>query len=353
MIKYMRYLYLLVTVSILLLFFSSCTQSEYDKTLMSKVAKIMNYSGYDNTPVVFSDSFCEKLYARATPENNAYLDYKFLRDSAKTEDLLELLTHQHPFVRTYAFGALSHRQYDGLYSIIIKNLSDSSAIEVTNYDYSYLATPPDLMIAYLIDKLSLVQKDTIVDLALTKHHHLKTLQEILLFCKPKLGYYPYIKTLAQSKSLQKFGLVALAKFKQEEDIELIKEGFNTIDYYRGYKVFFMAIEAFNHEEFKESLISYKGFVPNSFDNSGYNYYFNALAKYHDKDCLRVLSSLVDSDEQQNKAYQYEYLRMIYSALKKYESKEYKPLMTKIENSLKDQKEIHPDINHLENSPWNY
>jgi hypothetical protein len=83
--------------------------------------------------------------------------YLFLRDTAKLSDLEMLMTDSHPYVRTYAFGALAARNSDKLFSLIISNLKDKTLMEIAGCAFSE-GYPADMMIEYAIDKLGDKQK---------------------------------------------------------------------------------------------------------------------------------------------------------------------------------------------------
>ncbi len=84
--------------------------------------------------------------------------YFFLRDTAKVEDLNKLLSHEHPYIRTYAFGALAHRKPDGLFKILTDNLGDTTRILQMTSDFGYEVCPADLMVMYLLSDLTTEQK---------------------------------------------------------------------------------------------------------------------------------------------------------------------------------------------------
>jgi hypothetical protein len=90
-----------------------------------------------------------------------------------------MLTHDHPYIRTYAFGALAHRNIDGLFEIIIDNLSDTTKIEQMTGDYGYDVCPADLMIQYQMSKFSNEQKKTLETLITTRYNHLKDALDLL------------------------------------------------------------------------------------------------------------------------------------------------------------------------------
>jgi hypothetical protein len=105
--------------------------------------------------------------------------YLFLRDTAKLEDLERLLSSNHPYIRTYAFGALSYRKYDGLFSVLVDNLGDKTKIEEISGDVVSEAYPAQLMIQYQIYKLRRRKKSILRKLIRTKYHHLNSSLELL------------------------------------------------------------------------------------------------------------------------------------------------------------------------------
>ncbi len=329
-----------------------CGSIHYDRTLEVRINEIREFKGFDNTPVAHSDSFRIKMYSRPNRVYNSYHPYQFLRDTARTEDLILLLNDENQFVRTYAFAALSRRKID-LFPLLLEHLSDSAKFYVAVNDYGYQASTADMMIQYVLDELTIGQKDSIQNLILSKYDNLEVTKNILLFHEPIPDHYECIKRIAKSGHQGKFALVALSRYQNSADLELIKEGFNLTDYYNGYKVFFMAIEEFNHKEFKEDLINYKSSINKGFNYQGYDYYFNALAKYSDPECLNVIREFVEFDDYQSDIYKLKSLRLLWRSLKKYNCPEYHPLIKQIESNFQTNEKLDYDDNHLIRNSWNY
>jgi hypothetical protein len=97
--------------------------------------------------------------------------YLFLRDTAQSEDLLRLMTDEHPYVRVYAFGALAHRNADGLFSLIRDNLDDTTLLTVSGCAFSQ-AYPADLMIEYSATKLTRKERSELIRLISRRYRHL-------------------------------------------------------------------------------------------------------------------------------------------------------------------------------------
>ena len=279
--------------------------------------------------------------------------YLFLRDTAKTEDLKALLSSDYPYIRIYAFGALAYRKYVGLFQIVIDNLNDTTRIQQYTGDYGYDVCPADLMLWYTVDQFSSEQKDILKKLILTKYIHLNTLEKVLLFHKPTIDSYSFVRAIVSKGSTGKFGLIALSRYCKHEDFELIRTGFSLeIDdvYYRGYKVFFKAIENFPDKSLEADLIQYKGQEMHA-DQETDEYYVRALASYKDNDCLNVLKELA----RQDRKYKYRTFRnrvTIYKALKKHYSPIYDGLMKEIMDNL-NKEDLELNLNRIEENPWNY
>ena len=98
--------------------------------------------------------------------------YFFLRDTAKVEDLKQLLNHEHPYIKTYAFGALADKNIDGLFKVILDNLNDTTRITQMTSDYGYDVCHAQLMMSYELDDLTTKEKNELKTLIDTKYKHL-------------------------------------------------------------------------------------------------------------------------------------------------------------------------------------
>jgi hypothetical protein len=282
--------------------------------------------------------------------------YLFLRDTARTEDLTALLKSAHPFIRIYAFAALTKRGHGDLFPVVVENLSDTSRFTYFTADYGEDGYAADLMLSYSIRSFTPAQKDSLKKLILRKYTHLNTLDIILLFHKPRLDDYKYIRAIANQGVDQEFGLIALAKYRRDEDIELIRSGFGAADPYRGF--FFLAIESFPHKRFRRDLIQFsKGKGPYMADNT---YFIRALAAYKNRDCLEVLVDYARQKVGPNinpdavAFIKESRLKMIYQALKKHYTPMYDTLMNEIKGAVGITVVYETSEDHwFDNDPWNY
>lgn len=188
------------------------SQTRYAETLTLRVSQIKKLEFYDNKVVVHIDSveyhdldypywkakdtyyqddfarykYC--LYRVLTDSTTGHRPdtsrtewalsrlphpYLFLRDTARLDDLKMLVVDKHPYVRSYAFGALSYRKTGNLFSIIVDNLSDKTEILEYSGDAGMSAYPADLMIEYEIYRLTNGEKRKLKELINSKYTHLK------------------------------------------------------------------------------------------------------------------------------------------------------------------------------------
>ncbi|NBW38612.1 MAG: hypothetical protein EBR30_27055, partial [Cytophagia bacterium] len=239
------------------------SQNDYQLTLKTRLQEIKQLDYFDNSVVVYDESSgYGTTFPRWDPSEGYYLDdmtfvggtiyialvdskgknptispkewaplrrklpYLFLRDTAKTEDIKALLRSDHPYIRIYAFAALAHRKYNGLFEIVLNNLNDTTRITQMTSDYGYDVSPADMMLAYSIRGFTAEQKDSLKQLILTRYNHLNSLEEILFFHAPSPQDYPFVKAIVNKDSKNKFGLVALSKYCNPNDIKIISTGFN-------------------------------------------------------------------------------------------------------------------------------
>jgi hypothetical protein len=98
--------------------------------------------------------------------------YLYLRDTANVDDLRKLLSDGHPYVKTYAFGALSFRHEPNLFSVIVENLSDTTRIEAWWGDSGSMVYPADLMIEYRVAHFTESEKTKLTELVKQKYPYL-------------------------------------------------------------------------------------------------------------------------------------------------------------------------------------
>lgn len=355
--------YQLFYTIIIVMFFSSCneTKSSFSETLNERITEIEALRAYNSFVTYFPDSVqVHFFYDREKPN---YHPYRYLRDTATTEDLLKLTDFKNPFVKLYAFSALEKRNYSGLFPIILKHLNDTTEFYVYSDDTEWNTTTIDMMIYYAQEKLTSSEKDTLKHLIITEHSNIRHIYDIFLFFVPNEDYYSIVRNKAK-KEQDVYSLIALSTYQKEEDVSIIIKGFDEIGYGYGTFIFFKAIENFADDEFLPKLIEYaESIKENSNSTDSFKYYYYALAKYQNEETLRILSQMTNRVYYGSDGFWHHNLILIYKALKKYECSKYENLMTEIFNTLsnvKDKDFVYElnmlklgEYDSLDNNAWNY
>ena len=155
-----------------------------------------------------------------------------------------------------------------------------------------------------------------------------------------------------------YGLIALARYRREDDVELIGKGFDAGQRFSGeLGIFFWAIECFPNKNFREALMRFNiGSV--AYPPGEKRYYYRALAAYRDRECLALLecyaNEIIGTKPQQeyDQRHHDESLGAIYQALEKYKVPMYASLMKKIKAHVRESYFLKEKGFPWENSPWN-
>lgn len=105
------------------------------------------------------------------------LALNFLEDSCTKEELLKLMNFENPLVRVRAFRSIIYRNEPDYFPILLNHLDDTTKVTWWYYDDAV----DDFMVSDLMirkaeseRKLTQSQKDSLVDIVLTKHIYLGT-----------------------------------------------------------------------------------------------------------------------------------------------------------------------------------
>ena len=241
-----------------------------------------------------------------------YLRYEKLKNIAHKNELVQLTNHFNPVVRCYAFWALRDRQESNIFPLLLNHIHDTvKVITQTGCIGEYKKTEDFcinlFMEKYLIEEdkyrfnscqLNYAEKrildSTVIFMPNNLFYTFKALQEI----EPNLNYYIRIRELALEGNI--FAVIALAKFNNEKDLEIIlnSQSYDVIkseDYYADRQpalyYTFMAISFFPNEYFwnflKNILLDKK--IQNNFTNIS-RAYFQAVASFKKRECLDLLIS---------------------------------------------------------------
>jgi hypothetical protein len=291
--------------------------------------------------------------------NNDAASLAFLRDSCTREELVQLVSYKDPLVRVLSYRALVNRNEPGFFELLKNHLSDTVKLTWWYYDDACgIFTVADLMTRKALRKLDRAQKDTLIELVLLRHPYLDVADWMIQEIKPDPKYYSIIKSRAGSQSdrcgIPKGACYALAKFKKQEDIGMLKEKFASLD--DGcFEWTFKAIEVFPDTSFYPILVAY--FESNIRKNkqSGSDdlkYFCRALAQYKTPGSLSILRALTKKETYPdswylsgNKEFVFQSVYKYYTPLYKHIYEELKPQMSEFVMEYLDK----PD--YTENTNW--
>ena len=252
------------------------------------------------------------------------------------------------YVRIYAFASLASRKHNGLFQVLVENLGDTTEIDFYTEPIRQLCYPADLMLWSVRGDFSELQMDSIKKLVVKKYSHLNTLEYALHFHKPSDDQYEYVRAIVMKDITRRSALVALSKYRREQDVELIKSGFKFDHDPWGNYSFYQAIENFPHKGFEQQLLAaYKHKIYRF--GLGYDKQFiNALAMYKSNQSLRVLEKyahqFMDSHYRDMKpSEKTTSLSIIYQALKNHYTPMYDELINEITKKTGGQIEVEEEL----------
>ena len=190
---------------------------------VQKVSKTTAYVGDSFEVNAFSKYYCVIGFQYAFEEESFGFD-KYFTQMPKL-DLLYLGLHPSPYLRVYAFHfLLGNKQLnlDEALAIVTQNCNDTSKINTGTWCLSDSAFTFDVYHDLMYQTFQDAAKKRIQDLILNKRPKLpSSYRDGLLFeLAPDPEYYSYIRSIPQDQN-NYWALVALSKYKKEDDIDLI------------------------------------------------------------------------------------------------------------------------------------
>lgn len=215
---------LIFSFVILLLSISCYAKNDFDESKISGktnriVKKIVKINSLMSSAVG---------YAGMMPEQ--FENFLELKKNAKSKELISLTNHPNGVVRCYSFWALLGIKNVDLFSIVKKHLSDDTII---NTQFGCVGSSQKVGDFY-IRLLTTQYEDEEENKNLLNKKQVKELDSLLIYSKNNLDskylaienaeptsfLYPIVRELV-TKQHNQHALVALAKYKKENDIELI------------------------------------------------------------------------------------------------------------------------------------
>ncbi len=258
----------IILIFLILISLNSFSQKENidTKTIVKKIAENGYYSPAPDGFFTVNSS-------------SQFLLSEELERIATIDELITLTNHKSPAVRVYSIQALDNRNYPNLFNIIIKHIDDTKEIKA-DYHISRNIYVGEFFVA--VKNLPSNQRQTLDSVLLFRDNKLNYTNRILEDIKPLNKNYTRIRELATKRE---FAIIALAKYKREEDVELIQSLLLKNHYFS-----IEAIEYFPHKKFKITLSELR--------EKGFNYYgtYFSVAVFQDTFSTNYFNSKLDELE---------------------------------------------------------
>ncbi|MBL4587491.1 MAG: hypothetical protein JKX84_10630 [Flavobacteriales bacterium] len=231
-----------------------------DKPMLTK--RIIKEIAKNNYVAPFPDGF----FFGETPQYKLFMQ---LAETATTAELIKYTEDRRPIIRVYAVKCLDKRNYDGLFELAIKHIKDTKKVAESGVHRSRDVYVGDYFVE--VQNISESERNQLDSILLFTDNKLFYLNWLLGEIGTNKSNYERIRYLANKNE---FAVIALAKYKREEDIKLIEEQILKNSYFT-----IEAIEFFPTEQFKETLLTLR--------EQGYNYYGTKLAVASFKDSFSI------------------------------------------------------------------
>lgn len=271
---------------------------------------------------------------------------------AKVNELLNLMKHKNSVVKAFSYSALVKKLYPNIFEVLIENIENKEKIEriggdikATNLLIDYFIEEVDPAYSYQDkrDSLHMTKNELIIldSLLIFKDAATEStyLENALLSSQPKSSFYNRIKFLAYN--LNPGAIVALARYNNENDTELIKQCiFNDkLDYYA-----MLSIKEFPNNVFFDDLS--KKLNDEIRKSSGFDYMmlkvmYQAIVQYKNKNALKLIIKSLNDCTPEALKYHKVYISL---AIKKYPNKIFDVLSDKIILNDFQRNEVDAEIN---------
>lgn len=332
---------ILLTIIILFTSLTSCGQSTYDESSISKrtnkaVKKIEQVNELMGS-AVYSSGMRPKQWD----------NFEELKKTATTQELIELTNHPNGVVRSYSFWALTHTKNADLLSIVKNHLNDNELVdtqfgciggrEMVGDFFIQVMTPQYVDLDS--EKMSSKELAELDSLLIYQPNKLSARYSAINRAEPTENLYPKIRELVIEENKQS-ALVTLAKYQKEQDIEIIKNNRSENDKIEsGYYHTYVAISQFPRPEF---VLLLETNLNKTLDNTHYSNewreLYKAIASYKDRKAVELLKIPFSKVEHQNiKEY---HIRFVYGAIQEFQDPIYNELYWKI---WEEEGSISPEI----------
>jgi len=221
-------------------------------------------------------------------KTSTYAAYEVLRDKASKKCLIALQHDPNPILVVYAFMALNERFPDhDLFPVLMKHLKNDADFEGISACFPYRSSVGDACFDLLADELTPEQKAQVLHQVLTTKNSLALRWWILQDWQIPPKYLGRMRKMAAAGDAQV--LVALARFRREEDIPLILKGLERSPFHA-----LRAISCFPDERFLPHLAQFqKKLLAQKFWSRTAREFYVAVAQYKNARALEILSIPLD------------------------------------------------------------
>lgn len=176
--------------------------------------------------------FLTKMVSEGIVTYHDSADIKSIND----DELIRLGKCESPILRATALREMLDRKSFDYFGIIMNHLDDTAIVATDNGEFGIkFETVSDYLLGRAIWETGEARNKTI-EQVLTKHNYLSSAYSILTRIDAKEKYYPFIKDMAtRPRRLDRYegyelafdeieyALYGLAKFKKQEDVQIIKD----------------------------------------------------------------------------------------------------------------------------------
>lgn len=285
-------------------------------------------------------------FGRTSSEH--YKTYEKLSDVAKIDEMVKLTSHSNKVIRSYAFLFLSGIKDFDLFPIIIRHLTDNKSVitfcgcikdKIKVGDY-FIKVANNKNRNYNVSSMTEEQK-IILDSSLIFKKNIKLFSKQILLSRvnPKESYHKRIRELAKNKN--ESACIALSKFKDSNDILIIKK------FFRKKKTEYSAIYA--AKEFPDSTfypflekIFNRDIKDERYGRRKWKILCQALARYPSEQTYNFFNQITNTKDD----FRYQTLcTFLTIAITKYPNKIYSPLKDKIELDKYHLEEVKRELNN--------
>lgn len=151
-----------------------------------------------------------------------------LTQMATDRELMQLSRSEHPVLRATAFREILQRNSFNHFDILMNHLDDTAIVETDAGEFGIWTGKVSDDILQEATWKTINEKEKTIEQVLTKHNYLQSAYIILEQLEPQEKYYQCVKEMATRPEYVNFrtieyALYGLAKFKKQDDLQIIKE----------------------------------------------------------------------------------------------------------------------------------